>query len=1098
MKYIPLSRGRTIVSAAFAALLTLAWTSVGEDWPSHLHDNARSGVTTEELKTPLAEHWRHTPPHAPSPAWPAPARDNLWHKIYNINPTVTYDRAFHVAVADGAVYFGSSADDQVYALDAATGEVRWSFFAGGPVRLAPSLWDNKVYVGSDDGRVYCLDAGTGERLWNYTPTLPDGARPRLVVGNGRLISVMPVRTGLVVEPGDRPTVYFCAGLFPMEGVVMGALDARDGTVQWTANPEGLSPQGYLLASPSRLYAPRGRIAPAVFDRSDGRLLGALQKAFSGEGGTYALLLDDALVFGPSATSALSMVGTGGEERLATFPGNHMVVDGPISYLLGTDTLGALDRRAYVALEAERVAESTRYEDLRRRLRRGRGNLTEAEAEILKQELLELKIALREAPKKLAECRVWERPCGHPHALILAGGLLFAGGDDEVAAYRCSDGKLAWKGKVAGRAYGLAVADGRLYASTDQGVIHCFGPKRSRPRRPGRRAGAPPSQTTAPSNENEAATAAGIVAETDIRQGYCLVLGCGQGGLLKELAVRTDLHILGVDSDAASVAAARRALADAGLYGVRAAVLLWKAGADTLPCPDWFANLVVCNGLPTSDGRAVTIQDVYRHLRPHGGVAVAHWDGGGPEPERSFEAARRQWTVVERGPVADGGTWTHLYADPGNTGCSNDRRVGGPMRLQWFGRPGPRRMVDRHHRNVAPLARDGRVYAMGDQVLFGIDAYNGFLLWQVELPDSRRLGAPFDTSNMVATEDGLLYVAAGEACHVLDAATGEERDSLAVPQLIEGARRNWGYTAIVGDRLFGTGQRPEAPYTEISYGVDANQWADLNRMVTSDYLFCMDRHTGEVRWTRQAGLIINPSLAIGGGRLYLVESLAAAAAEDADGKIALAPLVGMEDDRNPARMVALDLATGEPVWEQRPDLTPFEQSIFLSLADEILVVSGSRNDGPRLKHVLHGFDAATGALRWQQEGETGWGIGGRHGEQHRHPVIVGDTIYAEPWAYDLHTGTPKAGWNLNRNGGGCGTLSASATCLFYRSGNPTMLDLPEDTRTPLNRVSRSGCWVNIIPAGGLVLIPESSSGCTCAYPLQTSFAYAPRDLPSEVP
>jgi len=85
----------------------------------------------------------------------------------------------------------------------------------------------------------------------------------------------------------------------------------------------------------------------------------------------------------------------------------------------------------------------------------------------------------------------------------------------------------------------------------------------------------------------------------------------------------------------------------------------------------------------------------------------------------------------------------------------------------------------------------------------------------------------------------------------------------------------------------------------------------------------------------------------------------------------------------------------------------------------------------------------------------------------------------------------------RNGGGCGTLSASASCLFYRSGNPILLDLLEDRRLPLNRVSRSGCWVNIIPAGGLVLIPESSSGCTCAYPLQTSFAYAPKDsLPQD--
>jgi len=40
------------------------------------------------------------------------------------------------------------------------------------------------------------------------------------------------------------------------------------------------------------------------------------------------------------------------------------------------------------------------------------------------------------------------------------------------------------------------------------------------------------------------------------------------------------------------------------------------------------------------------------------------------------------------------------------------------------------------------------------------------------------------------------------------------------------------------------------------------------------------------------------------------------------------------------------------------------------------------------------------------------------------------------------------------------------------------------------VSRPGCWINTIPAGGLVLIPESSSGCTCGFALQTSLAFVP--------
>jgi hypothetical protein len=56
----------------------------------------------------------------------------------------------------------------------------------------------------------------------------------------------------------------------------------------------------------------------------------------------------------------------------------------------------------------------------------------------------------------------------------------------------------------------------------------------------------------------------------------------------------------------------------------------------------------------------------------------------------------------------------------------------------------------------------------------------------------------------------------------------------------------------------------------------------------------------------------------------------------------------------------------------------------------------------------------------------------------------------------------------------------------------MVDLNSGKGLPLNRVSRPGCFINIIPAGGVVSVPEASAGCTCSYPLQGSFAYVPCD------
>ena len=78
-----------------------------------------------------------------------------------------FDNAHHVAAAKGLVYFGSSVDNKVYALSARSGKIKWTFTTEGPVRFAPSIWKNRIYVGSDDGHVYCLKARNGKLIWKY-------------------------------------------------------------------------------------------------------------------------------------------------------------------------------------------------------------------------------------------------------------------------------------------------------------------------------------------------------------------------------------------------------------------------------------------------------------------------------------------------------------------------------------------------------------------------------------------------------------------------------------------------------------------------------------------------------------------------------------------------------------------------------------------------------------------------------------------------------------------------------------------------------------------------------------------------------------------
>ena len=67
-----------------------------------------------------------------------------------------FDPCHYTTLADGKVYFGSSADDAAHCLDAATGKPVWSHFTNAPVRLPPTLADGLAWFGSDDGHVYCV------------------------------------------------------------------------------------------------------------------------------------------------------------------------------------------------------------------------------------------------------------------------------------------------------------------------------------------------------------------------------------------------------------------------------------------------------------------------------------------------------------------------------------------------------------------------------------------------------------------------------------------------------------------------------------------------------------------------------------------------------------------------------------------------------------------------------------------------------------------------------------------------------------------------------------------------------------------------------
>jgi outer membrane protein assembly factor BamB len=67
---------------------------------------------------------------------------------------------------NAAVYFGSS-DGNLYALDAATGALKWKFKTKGIIHTSPAIYNGIVYIGSWDTYLYAIDAQTGKEKWKF-------------------------------------------------------------------------------------------------------------------------------------------------------------------------------------------------------------------------------------------------------------------------------------------------------------------------------------------------------------------------------------------------------------------------------------------------------------------------------------------------------------------------------------------------------------------------------------------------------------------------------------------------------------------------------------------------------------------------------------------------------------------------------------------------------------------------------------------------------------------------------------------------------------------------------------------------------------------
>jgi len=1083
-----------------------------DDWPTYRHDAGRSGISAESLSAPLSEDWAFAPTFPPSHAWgdpkPVPIEKNLEL------PRLRFDDAFHVAAVGDLVYFGSSADNKVYALDARDGRTRWTFTTDGPVRTAPTVAGGKVYVGSDDGNVYCLSASDGRLLWTFAAA----PSPDKVLGNGRMISLWPVRTGVVVDGG---VAYFGAGVFPAEGLFLYAVGAGGGKLLWKNDSYGrggrgeISPQGYLVASKERLFMPSGRAMPAAFDRSDGRFLFHRNLSWRGTGlfgGTYNVLAGDLLFNGTEQINAVwesngSFAFNEGLRAATPSTGSRRIVLGADAvYMLNGKEAVAVERESWISPRTGHTKARSVVDGLNRDIR-ALTALAKSDPKAAKR-LGELKKQVQDAVAKRNDLRgrvakdtkwLWRTTSTACDSIALAGKTLFAGGAGTVIAFDTASGKQIWSADVRGKARGLAIAGGRLFVSTDTGAIHCFvqgsGGK-------GRTVAHKPVAQPFPMDDRTDTfpeVAEDLVKEFGITRGFALMLG-GAGRLALELARRTDLLIYVVEPDAKRVAAMRRALSDAGVYGGK--VVVTQAGPDRIPFADYFANLIICEDGFFEQGRTAPAGELVRMLKPCGGVALICRPAGAEAAKTPPKAKQwmqtlleglqkigevksevgGDWAIVTRGKLEGAGSWTHQYAEPGNTACSDDQLVQGAIGVLWFGEPGPKQMPSRHASNVSPLAVNGRMFVQGENVVMAYDAYNGLRLWQQPMPGALRLHLKGAVSNLAANTDSL-FVAIGDRCLQLDQATGKTLKVYKTPAAKDDKHRNWRYVACVGNLLYGSTQ--------------------------SGRLFAVEIDSGKGRWTHDAKSLMETTICMSAGRLFFVDRSVTKGQREA-GLKGVDPKMRVDTRGKPIApdvrlVVALSAETGQVLWEQPQyvaDCVKISKAggeLTAMVANDVLVLCGQPWNGHFWGEFFAGqFSRRSLIALSAKDGAPLWS--GRKGYRSR-PLIVGDQIVAEPWMHDLYTGTPKmrehpvtgaeGKWQMARPGHHCGNIAACTNALFFRSGTTGYYDLKADHGTAHFGAQRPGCWINCIPANGVITMPEASSGCVCPFSLVTTITFQPR-------
>jgi len=1066
--------GLNLLCAVFILHASLA--AFGADWPMWRHDTMRTGATAAKLPARLSLKWIRRNPPARS-AWPNDER-------------LGFDANYQPVVSGSMLFFGSPNDDSVTAINTGTGAMQWRFVSEGPVRFAPVIWKGKVYFGSDDGFLYCLSAKDGRELWKFRA----GPVDKKHLGNERLVSVWPVRGGPVIADG---VVYCTAGLWPNMGIFIHALNAVSGKVIWTNSDggylenirldhnlkrdAGLSPQGYLAVRDNVLLIPNGRSLPAAFDRKTGKLLWYRQGYR--HGGSNVVTDGKYIFVGKSGVLHFKTgleVGSRWDPAKPNWPRPWATRD----YTFIESSY--FSYKFFPGCDANAVLDSG--------ISYGSEKGVLYAYDLTKPKLTEYKgkgFNHSHNPWRWDIPLLWKHDIKSANAkksgrvVIKAGNRIYASAGSTVFAVETSGKektpKRVWSAKVEGTPGSMLAANGKLFVITRDGDFYCFGRNTSQPRT--RKQKITPLKRQ---NDKWTQMAESLAKMDGASEGYCLMLGLGEGRLLKELLARTKLHIIAVDPDGVKVDGLRKELLEAGLYGKKA--VIHRGDPLSFDFPPFIANLIVAEKPKSAgvDSGKKFVKTFYRSLRPYGGLmclsamADKKTEAAGWVAESALANAEisraGEWLVVKRaGPLPGSAPWTHEAGSPARTYYSSDSSIKLPLGILWYGDSDNYAVnVPRaYNGNTKPQAVNGRLITlkrfsdnpsrqhfgnMNQRMLHVYDVYTGRQFWRKEVPaDSKSVSLP----------EGI-YVAAQDNLTLFDQATGrplkvfpflgKDKKGKTFARLRVIDLRIWKDVAVIAYTY---------PGNTGVVGVNRNDWKILWR------------HKIELRLKKR-------SISVGGGRVFLADHVSHGLADRTYRRGGGAKIV-------PTTITALDIYKGTAIWTQKQ---AFNEKSFVgrwakkTLRDKYLewakkpewlaysetcdvLISGRNFD-------MYGRDAKTGKLLWHYDKVNGW--------LSRIPenIIRGDKMMMQDGnIYDIRTGKRlKQSFKLRTQP--CHYAVMCENLLTIRDQYAMFVDWKTKEKFYVRNL-RTGCGNGFFVAEGVVNVPGFSAGCICNYPLQTAFA-----------